>query len=140
MIGLDRVAGYFDARVVDQWAAAGRRPARCRRSRSATCASRWRTAPSRWSTCATTTSGRQATSRARGTSRSGISAIAWMTIPKTKPIVVQCAAGARSSIGASLLQARGVEQVINLIGGIGDWSKAGLPTVELRRDGYDRVR
>jgi hydroxyacylglutathione hydrolase len=40
---------------------------------------------------------------------------------------VQCAAGARSSIGASLLKARGIEQVINLIGGMGEWRKAAFP-------------
>jgi hydroxyacylglutathione hydrolase len=50
-------------------------------------------------------------------------------IPKTKPIVVQCQSGGRSSIGASILQARGVEKVINLAGGISDWIKAGNPTV-----------
>jgi len=48
-------------------------------------------------------------------------------IPTTRPIVVQCAAGARSSIAASVLKARGVENVINLVGGIGEWRKAGLP-------------
>jgi hydroxyacylglutathione hydrolase len=49
-------------------------------------------------------------------------------IPKTKPIVLQCAGGTRSAIGASILRSRGVEQVINLIGGYGDWRKANLPT------------
>jgi hydroxyacylglutathione hydrolase len=48
-------------------------------------------------------------------------------VPKQKPIVVQCAAGARSSIGASLIGATGIERVINLVGGIGEWKKAGLP-------------
>ena len=46
MIGLDRIAGYFDAAVVDQWSAAGRRPGTVPQitvARSA--ASRWRTAP-----------------------------------------------------------------------------------------------
>jgi rhodanese-related sulfurtransferase len=38
--------------------------------------------------------------------------------------------GGRSSIGASILQARGVEKVINLAGGISDWIKAGYPTVD----------
>jgi rhodanese-related sulfurtransferase len=50
-------------------------------------------------------------------------------IPKTKPIVVQCLSGGRSSIAASILQARGVEKVINLSGGISDWIKSGYPTV-----------
>jgi rhodanese-related sulfurtransferase len=49
-------------------------------------------------------------------------------VPRDKPIVVQCAAGARSSIGASLLKARGVDQVINLTGGYGAWVSAGLPS------------
>ena len=50
-------------------------------------------------------------------------------IPSGKPIVLQCASGARSMIGAGLLRARGVEQVINLAGGINEWMAAGLPTV-----------
>jgi hydroxyacylglutathione hydrolase len=51
-------------------------------------------------------------------------------VPRDKPIVMQCAAGARSAIGASILKARGIDRVINLIGGFGAWAKAGLPTVE----------
>ncbi|MEZ5316109.1 MAG: MBL fold metallo-hydrolase [Vicinamibacterales bacterium] len=48
-------------------------------------------------------------------------------IPTDKPVVMQCAAGARSAIAASLLKARGVDRVINLEGGIGAWRAAGLP-------------
>ncbi len=44
-----------------------------------------------------------------------------------KPIVVQCRTGARSAIGASVLQASGAKRVINMEGGIQGWSKAGLP-------------
>ncbi len=44
-----------------------------------------------------------------------------------KPVVVQCHFGARSAIGASILQARGIPQVINLLGGIKAWEAAGLP-------------
>jgi hydroxyacylglutathione hydrolase len=51
------------------------------------------------------------------------------TLPRTRPIVVQCAAGTRSAIGASLLRARGVDRVANLSGGIAEWRRAGLPTV-----------
>jgi hydroxyacylglutathione hydrolase len=50
-------------------------------------------------------------------------------VPTGKPIVVQCAAGARSSIGASVLKARGVDNVINLVGGMGEWRKANLPVI-----------
>lgn len=48
-------------------------------------------------------------------------------IPTDKPVVVQCRSGARSAIGASVLQARGLPRVINLLGGIKAWSAAGLP-------------
>lgn len=43
------------------------------------------------------------------------------------PIVVQCRTGSRSAIGASILQAMGAKEVINLQGGIRDWATAGLP-------------
>jgi hydroxyacylglutathione hydrolase len=49
-------------------------------------------------------------------------------IPRTKPVVIQCATGARSMIGASVARARGIEQVINLTGGISEWRRARLPT------------
>jgi len=48
-------------------------------------------------------------------------------IPQGKPIVMQCAGGARSMIGASVLKTRGLDRVINLTGGFGAWAKAGLP-------------
>lgn len=43
-----------------------------------------------------------------------------------KPIVTQCQTGGRSAIAASILQASGFE-VINMTGGFGAWSAAGLP-------------
>ncbi|MCR9115377.1 MAG: rhodanese-like domain-containing protein [bacterium] len=48
-------------------------------------------------------------------------------IEKDKPVVAQCQAGGRSAIAASILQAAGVD-VINMTGGFGDWSAAGLAT------------
>jgi hydroxyacylglutathione hydrolase len=50
-------------------------------------------------------------------------------IPEDKPVVVQCRSGARSAIGASILQAAGKQVVANLRGGIDRWQKAGLPVV-----------
>jgi hydroxyacylglutathione hydrolase len=44
-----------------------------------------------------------------------------------KPIVLQCRTGARSAIAASLLQAAGAKNVINMAGGYRDWQAAGLP-------------
>lgn len=48
-------------------------------------------------------------------------------LPIERPIVLQCQAGARSSIAASVLLANGVSRVINLNGGIAAWQRAGLP-------------
>jgi hydroxyacylglutathione hydrolase len=44
-----------------------------------------------------------------------------------KPIVFVCRTGNRSGIAASLLQAKSQNEIINLAGGIVEWQKAGLP-------------
>lgn len=46
-------------------------------------------------------------------------------IPRDRPIVVYCRSGARSSIAAGLLQAKGFKDVRNLVGGIARWQAAG---------------
>jgi hydroxyacylglutathione hydrolase len=51
-------------------------------------------------------------------------------LPKDRRLVLQCAGGGRSMIAASLLQARGVTDVANLSGGFTAWRKTGLPTEE----------
>lgn len=45
----------------------------------------------------------------------------------SQPIVVQCQAGARSAIAASLLKRLGIANVTNLTGGFSAWESAGLP-------------
>lgn len=50
-------------------------------------------------------------------------------VDTSRPVVVQCRTGSRSSIAASLLQARGVADVRNLAGGIVAWENAALPVV-----------
>jgi hydroxyacylglutathione hydrolase len=44
-------------------------------------------------------------------------------IPKDRPVIVQCRSGARSAIGASILQAKGIKKIYNLTGGFNRWSK-----------------
>lgn len=48
-------------------------------------------------------------------------------VPTDKPVVVQCLSGGRSAIGASVLQASGLTNVINLAGGYQAWAAAKLP-------------
>jgi hydroxyacylglutathione hydrolase len=130
MIGLDRCAGYFDAAMVDQWSAAGRRLNTVPQITAADLRESLKHGavtlvdvrnPNEWTE-----------SRIDGARHIPLGYLADRAdeIPKTKPIVVQCLSGGRSSIAASILQARGVEKVINLSGGISDWIKAGYPTVD----------
>jgi hydroxyacylglutathione hydrolase len=48
-------------------------------------------------------------------------------LPTDRPLVVHCQAGARSAIAASVLQARGLTNVVNMVGGYAAWQQAGLP-------------
>ena len=45
-------------------------------------------------------------------------------VPTDKPIVVHCAGGWRSSVAASLLRAKGIGQVSDLLGGYNAWADA----------------
>lgn len=127
MIGLDRIAGYFDSEVVDAWAD-GERPLG--------------TVPQitvhhlkeSLAHGAVTLVDVRNDAEWAGGHIPGATHISLGTvgdrvadIPTTRPIVVQCAAGARSAIAASVLKSRGVENVVNLVGGIGEWRRAGLP-------------
>ena len=49
-------------------------------------------------------------------------------LPQQQPLLVQCAAGTRSAIAASVLTRAGVTDVSNLVGGYNAWAAAGLPT------------
>jgi hydroxyacylglutathione hydrolase len=48
-------------------------------------------------------------------------------LPRDKQIVLHCAAGGRSGIGASILKAAGLPNVANMEGGYDSWHAAGLP-------------
>ena len=50
-------------------------------------------------------------------------------LPKTRPLLVFCAGGYRSSIAASLLQRHGFEDVSELAGGLAAWETAKLPVL-----------
>lgn len=47
---------------------------------------------------------------------------------KTKPVIVCCASGNRSTSACGSLKKAGFERVFNLSGGIRAWTDAGLPT------------
>jgi hydroxyacylglutathione hydrolase len=51
-------------------------------------------------------------------------------LPRDGTIAVTCGSGYRSSVAASLLQHRGHRRVVNVLGGMTAWARAGLPLVE----------
>jgi len=56
-------------------------------------------------------------------------------LPTDRPIIVQCQTGRRSAIGASLLQAHGRTNVVNMTGGYAGWTAADLPVACGRASG-----
>jgi rhodanese-related sulfurtransferase len=49
---------------------------------------------------------------------------------KDKPVIVMCATGQTSAKAASALRSAGFSNVVTLVGGLGAWQSAGLPTVK----------
>jgi len=49
-------------------------------------------------------------------------------LPRDRRIALTCAGGARSSLVASMLLARGFTDLVNVWGGMTGWAQAGLPT------------
>jgi rhodanese-related sulfurtransferase len=52
-----------------------------------------------------------------------------LELPVDRPLIVYCASGYRSAIATSLLRREGLDQVVNLVGGLAAWESARLPTV-----------
>ncbi|MEX1185069.1 MAG: MBL fold metallo-hydrolase [Gemmatimonadaceae bacterium] len=125
MIGLDRVVGYFPSFAVAMWAAGGRKLDTVAQEDSSRLAKRMKTG-------AVNVIDVRARSEWDAGHIPGVPNIplGYLTdrldeIPADRPVVLQCQSGARSVIAASLLQARGVKDVVNLAGGIVGWEAAG---------------
>lgn len=52
--------------------------------------------------------------------------ISW---PRNQPLLLYCAVGGRSSVVADWLQKQGFTEIYDLVGGIVEWHKQGLPIV-----------
>ena len=129
MIGLDRVAGYFGVEVLETWAAERREQATVPQINSRELAERMK-------------AGSVSVIDVRGAAEweaghlPGVPNIpvGYLTerlreIPRDRPVVVHCQTGGRSAIAASVLQAVGFKDVLNLAGGYADWEAKGNPTV-----------
>ena len=51
------------------------------------------------------------------------------SLPKDKAIAVTCSVGKRSSIGASILERKGFENISNVLGGMTAWTNLGYPVI-----------
>ena len=127
MIGIDRVAGYLGADVMDAWVAGGGELGSIPQITATELAAR-------------RAGSHLAVLDVRGRSE-------WETghlpdvenipvghlverlaeLPRDCPLVVHCQGGARSAIAASLLRAQGMTNVINLSGGFAEWQAGGHP-------------
>lgn len=136
MIGLDRVAGWWTPDAISDWAAAGRALETTPQIQPAELEARLRAGEidvidvrgqSEWDT-----------GHIPGVANIPLGALAsrLAEIPGDRPVVLQCQGGGRSAIAASLLQANGIGQVLNLSGGFGAWKRAGLP---VEREGAEVV-
>ena len=124
LIGFDRVTGWAEARVVDRWHGTGRELNRARTIGSQDLAALEQAvvvdirAESEWSE-----------GHIPGARHIFLADLvdAVDELPRDRPLVIACQGGSRSSIGTSLLRARGFENVINFSGGFAEWQQAGLP-------------
>ena len=126
MIGLDDVAGLFTADAIDEWRAAGHALERVEQATPGEVAAM----VERGEAYVVDVRGRAEWEGGHLPGAPNVP-LGYLDerlgeLPTDRAIVVQCQGGGRSSIAASLLQARGVERVINLAGGITGWREAGL--------------
>jgi hydroxyacylglutathione hydrolase len=126
-IGLDNLAGYFDADGLKAWAATGHGLQAYETTTPAQIADQIMNGKA--TLIDVRNSSEWQAERIRGAKHIMLGYLSERLgdIPRDKPIVVQCRTGSRSAIGASILQSRGFVNVSNLLGGIVDWKAAGLP-------------
>jgi hydroxyacylglutathione hydrolase len=128
LIGIERVAGWWDARALhESQRAAGHAPATIPQVDAAELARRMRDGGTEvldvrghaeWEA-----------GHLPGVRNVPLGALAdhLAELPRDRPLVLHCQGGGRSSIGASMLEAAGFTNVINLTGGFGAWEQAGQP-------------
>jgi len=124
-IGLDRVEGYFGTSAIDVWAAEGRALDTITQVKATP------THVARLGRAAAFVDVRSASEFEIGHLPGAVNIpLGELTnrideLPLGRPLVLNCQSGARSSIAASLLRARGVDEIVNLAGGYAAWASHG---------------
>ncbi|MEX1183238.1 MAG: rhodanese-like domain-containing protein [Gemmatimonadota bacterium] len=127
MIGLDRVAGWFDTDVLEAWRNGGRELETVRRITSRELAARMRADDVKLLDVRGRVEWETAHIPGAENIPVGLLEEHLDRIPRDSPVVVHCQSGARSAIAASVLRVHGFGNVANLDGGLGEWQAAGLP-------------
>jgi hydroxyacylglutathione hydrolase len=127
MIGLDRVQGYFGVEALDAWRDAGGELEFVPQTTSVALAERL----GRREVAVVDVRGRAEWEAGHIPGVENIP-VGYLVdrleeIPRDRPLVLHCQGGARSAIAASLLQARGFDNVVNLAGGFAEWEAGGNP-------------
>jgi hydroxyacylglutathione hydrolase len=127
MIGLDRVAGSFGAEALGAWTRSGGTLARIGRLAARELADRL--AAGTATVVDVRTRAEWEAGHIPGVVNIPASEISDRIgeLPAGRPLVVHCQGGTRSAIAASLLDARGITDVLDLPGGFAEWEAAGLP-------------
>jgi hydroxyacylglutathione hydrolase len=124
LIGFDRVAGWAEAGVVDRWQQAGRQLNRVR-----TIDARGLEALDDAVVVDVRAESEWNEGHIPGARHIFLADLVDGAdeLPRDRPVVIACQGGSRSSIGTSLLRARGFQNVINFSGGFAEWQRTGLP-------------
>ena len=127
MIGLDQVAGFFGAAVIDAWTAEHRELATVPQMTSRELATALLTASV--SVVDVRGAAEWAAGHLPGVPNIPLGYLADRIgeLPTDRPLVVHCQSGSRSAIAASVLRSMGMKNVVNLVGGFVDWQAAGNP-------------
>ena len=129
MIGIDRVSGYADGSVLAQWATEGRALETIAAMTPTDVAEQLANGAVHVVDVRGRTEWEAGHIEGADNIPAGYLVERLDQIPRDTTVVLHCQTGARSAIGASVLQAQGFKQVVNMTGGITAWLQAGLPTV-----------
>lgn len=129
MIGLDRVEGSFGLDALGAWAGAGRALSKLGRISARDLATKLDAGAA--AVVDVRTRAEWEAGHIPGVTHIPAGEIADRLdeLPARRPLIVHCQGGTRSAIAASLLDARGVTDVVDLPGGFTEWEGAGLPIV-----------
>ncbi len=127
LIGLDRVAGWFDASAVNEFEASGRALASVAQVDASAFVKR--RAVEEVQLVDVRGAAEFEAGHLPGSTNIpvGLLAQSLEQLDAQQPVVVQCQSGARSAIAASVLMRAGRSDVLNLVGGYVAWRDAGLP-------------